>query len=77
MRRLAPDETELRIASTIPLHGCPFCGRQPIAFVEQNEVTQLFVGRVACTGCHGGMHYCGRTREEARDGAIADWSKRI
>jgi hypothetical protein len=77
MRRLAPDDTELRIASTISLPSCPFCGCQPIAFVEANDDTGLFVGRVACTDCHGGMHYCGRTREEARSGAIAGWSKRI
>lgn len=77
LRRLAPDERELQIAATISLASCPFCGAQPIAFVDANDETGLFVGRVACTRCHGTMHYCGRTREEAREGAVDDWSKRF
>lgn len=77
LRRLPPDERELHIAATVSLAPCPFCGAQPVAFVEANDGTGLFVGRVACTGCHGGMHYCGRDRVEAREGAIADWTKRI
>lgn len=76
LRRMEPDERELQIAATISLPPCPFCGAQPVAFVEANDDTGLFVGRVACTNCHGEMHYCGKGRVEAREGAIADWSKR-
>jgi hypothetical protein len=77
MKRLAPDDRDLQIAATISLPCCPFCGAQPIVFHEKNETTKLIVSRVACTDCHGSQHYCGRTREEARDGAISAWSKRI
>lgn len=76
LTRLPPDSREIAIAMTATLPICPFCGASPIAFVEENTETKLFVGRVACTRCHCGMHYCGRTREEAREGAIADWRRR-
>jgi hypothetical protein len=76
LRRLEPDDRELYIAATVSLAPCPFCGSQPIAFVEVNDTTGLFVGKVACTECHGGIHYCGRDRVEARERAIANWTKR-
>lgn len=76
LRRLPPDERELSIAARLILAPCPFCGGNPIAFVEANDETGLFVGRVACTVCHGGMHYCGRTRREAREGAVSSWARR-
>lgn len=76
MRRIEPDDEDLRIASTHALPGCPFCGAQPISFQEANDETGLVVARVACTRCHGNVHYCGRDRDEARQGAIRDWSRR-
>ncbi len=75
--RLQPDDRDLELAATTELMPCPFCGRTPVVFHEQNSLTKYVVSRISCTGCHCSIHYCGQTREEARDGAIGDWSKRI
>ena len=76
LRRLQPDERELKIAATISLEPCPFCGAQPIAWTEVNDSTGFHVGKVACTDCHGGIDFCMPTREDAREGAIKCWNKR-
>lgn len=75
-RRLEPDARELEIAATISLAACPFCGAQPIAWTEINDDTGLHIGKVACTDCHGGIHFCMPERIAAREGAIANWNKR-
>ena len=77
LTRLEPDAKDIDLAATVAFKPCPFCGRQPIVFHEQNDATGYIVSRAACTGCHASQHYCGRTRDEARSGVIAAWDRRI
>lgn len=74
--RLDPDAEDLRLAMVKELPDCPFCGASAIVSHSLNEHTTLVVSRVHCTGCHGSIHYCGKDRDTARQGAIAAWSRR-
>ena len=76
MLRLEPDQEDLRIASTITLLPCPFCGVHPITFSDQNEATGYVVTRVSCVGCDANVFSCGRDRDAARKAALAKWQIR-
>lgn len=76
---LEPDETDLRIASTICLLPCPFCGnRSVIAHGAKNEQTRIFGYRVECADhrCFGSVFSNSRDRDEARTRAIEKWQTR-
>lgn len=77
LKRLAPDDTEIRLAMTTELAPCPWCGHTPVMWTEQNETSGLFVSRVACGECFVAMHCCMPTRGQAQAGVTSRWAKRI
>ena len=76
-RQLPADDFELSVAATTLLAPCPFCGRYPLTFTEQNPDTKLYIVRVICPDCVLSLSCCMETRDEARARVIERWSTRI
>lgn len=74
LTRLTPDETELRIAMTTELMPCPWCRRHPVMWTEHNELSDLFVSRIACADCFVSMSSCMETRQAAQETVVKRWS---
>ncbi|WP_157638376.1 Lar family restriction alleviation protein [Burkholderia ubonensis] len=78
-----PDALELRIASTTHLPACPFCSHNAIMASSVNRdpifgKEPVFQTRIACTNhnCNASVVANERTREEAQQHAIAQWTRR-
>lgn len=77
LKRLAPDETELRLAMTTELAPCPWCGRTPVIWTEQNDSSGLFVSKIACADCFVSMSCCMETRAQSQARVAHRWARRI
>ena len=76
MRKVEPDDFEMRAAATTLLAPCPFCGRHPISTTEQNEQTGYYVVKIICADCTLSMSCCESDRGEARANVVARWGNR-
>lgn len=78
-----PDALELRIAASTYLPPCPFCEHSAIMSSSVNRSPAfsrepVYQARIACTNheCNASVVANERTREEAQQHAIAQWSRR-
>ncbi|MDF0506532.1 Lar family restriction alleviation protein [Burkholderia cenocepacia] len=78
-----PDALELNIAATLRLPACPFCAGRAIMSSSINReplfgTEPVYQSRISCTNheCNASIVANERTREEAQQRAIAQWSRR-
>ncbi|MBR8315039.1 Lar family restriction alleviation protein [Burkholderia dolosa] len=83
LERFDPDRLELKIAASTYLPPCPFCKRLAIMSSSVNRSPAfssepVYQARIACTNheCNASVVANERTRDEAQQHAIAQWSRR-
>ncbi|WP_155696565.1 hypothetical protein [Burkholderia stagnalis] len=83
LEQFEPDALELKIAASTYLPACAHCGRTAIMSSGINREPlfgklPVYQARVACTNyeCNASVVANERTRGEAQQHAIAQWSKR-
>lgn len=77
---LDPDAEDLRLASTVSLSPCPFCGdKSPVAMGQFQRVSGIYGYHVQCGNfrCNASVLHSARDREAARAGAVANWQRRV
>ena len=78
--QIEPDEVDMHHAGHQSLPPCPFCGRYPLTMPGKYRAsTGIYQYTVQCVDfhCNASVFYNGDSRESARNGAIAAWSKRV
>lgn len=73
---LPPDETDVRLLMEGTLPGCPCCGGTATTFSRFFEHSGIYQAYVHCSHCDVQVFKNARDHEEARQLAIATWSKR-
>ncbi|KWH16376.1 hypothetical protein WL97_14615 [Burkholderia ubonensis] len=83
LEQFEPDALELKIAASTYLPACAHCGHTAVMSSSINREPLLskqpvYQARVACTNheCHASVVANERTRGEAQQRAIAQWSRR-
>jgi hypothetical protein len=73
---LSPDDTDVHLIMNAVLPTCPCCLGTPTTFMRLFERSGIYQGYVHCSRCDVQVFKNARNKDEARDLAIAAWSKR-